>query len=421
MLETVYHRAQATPENVRTLVQREIISRFYVPLFVSSSWAKGSMTELSDRARDHQVRQEAAHAAAEQRRADAKPPATGANLETIVNILGVRHFKDTNTVPLQSIRGRQMIFLRQPEVDRSATASTRIAYLITAIEVILTPLYYASFLHDNAIIIAYPTPALSRYPGDPRNISMDNVARFFALQGLAFKDIHDAALFAYIVMIVETRLPASDEYSWVIQNYSGKSYAEIYASLTEIQMRKDIVNECRDDPRSVVPTALAMARNTNNPNVLRCTHCKRRGHDKTQCYAPGGDSESSAPPWYRPPRRHPGPAANTVQSTPAPAALATAIDIGSNLSGTAVPRADASSTDDIHHRHRGQNFALLIEDINHLHRPSLIVLHQSAAYVIATCLPLSFPVKLMEGWPRTAKMGSFKLKATESSSSLFVC
>ncbi|KAJ3823907.1 hypothetical protein F5880DRAFT_1612454 [Lentinula raphanica] len=40
-----------------------------------------------------------------------------------------------------------------PPKDPSATASVRIAYLITAIEVVLTPSYYADFLHNNALII----------------------------------------------------------------------------------------------------------------------------------------------------------------------------------------------------------------------------------------------------------------------------
>ncbi|KAJ3767867.1 hypothetical protein FB446DRAFT_792789 [Lentinula raphanica] len=210
MLEGMYNRAQATPEAVRTPVQREVISRFYVPLFVSASRSKGMLTELSERARAHQVRQEAARAAAKQRRADAKPPAMDANHEVIAKwlcqshsakprvILGIQHYSDTNTVSLRSIRGRQMILHREPKIERSAMATVRIAYLITAIEVVLTPSYYANFLHDNAIIIAYPIPEVAPYPSDPRNVSLDSVACFFAMQGLAYEDIHDAALYAYL-------------------------------------------------------------------------------------------------------------------------------------------------------------------------------------------------------------------------------
>ncbi|KAJ3966902.1 hypothetical protein EV361DRAFT_933252 [Lentinula raphanica] len=40
-----------------------------------------------------------------------------------------------------------------PPKDPSVTASVRIAYLIMAIEVVLTPSYYADFLHNNALII----------------------------------------------------------------------------------------------------------------------------------------------------------------------------------------------------------------------------------------------------------------------------
>ncbi|KAJ3770015.1 hypothetical protein FB446DRAFT_847313 [Lentinula raphanica] len=170
--------------------QREVLARFYVPLFISSS--------------------QAAQATAEQRRADSKHPPIDANSETIARwmcqpqttkpriILGVIHLTEPNMVSLRSIRGRRMTLSREPETDRSAMASVRIAYFINAVEVVLTPSYHANFLHENAILTAFPIPEPSRYPRDPQNISMDDMARFFASQGLAVEDIHNAALFAYV-------------------------------------------------------------------------------------------------------------------------------------------------------------------------------------------------------------------------------
>ncbi|KAJ3720045.1 hypothetical protein C8R42DRAFT_643330 [Lentinula raphanica] len=206
----MHNRAQSTSDRDRTPVQREVIAKFYVPSFVSSSRSKGMVTESSDRAQAHQVRQEEAQAAAEQRRADSKPPPIDASPEVIARwmchpqamkprlILGVVHLSESNTVSLRSIRGRRMILSREPEIDKSAMASVRIAYFITAIEVVLTPSYYANFLHENAILTAFPIPVPSQYPRDPRNLTMDNMARFFTSQGLAVEDIHDAALFAYV-------------------------------------------------------------------------------------------------------------------------------------------------------------------------------------------------------------------------------
>ncbi|KAJ3710120.1 hypothetical protein C8R42DRAFT_648997 [Lentinula raphanica] len=113
-------------------------------------------------------------------------------------ILGVVYLSESNTVLLRSIRGRRMILSREPEIDKSAMASIRIAYFITAVEVVLTPSYYANFLHENAILTAFPILVPSQYPRDPHNLTMDDMARFFASQGLAVEDIHDAALFAYV-------------------------------------------------------------------------------------------------------------------------------------------------------------------------------------------------------------------------------
>ncbi|KAJ3764585.1 hypothetical protein FB446DRAFT_800162, partial [Lentinula raphanica] len=210
MLEQFRNRALAFPEADRSPVQQSVITQFYTPGFVSEYYGQPQVDAHRARQEAHRARQEAEHAAAVQRKADIKPPSLNAPDETIVRwlcqstiekprkIAGILTRATDNTVSLRSIRGRRLVYARDANYDSHAIATIRYAYYLAAIEVILSPSYYKDFIYDNSILVQYPVPELSKFPGDPRNITVESVARFFAAQGLTVADIEDAALFAYV-------------------------------------------------------------------------------------------------------------------------------------------------------------------------------------------------------------------------------
>ncbi|KAJ3969420.1 hypothetical protein EV361DRAFT_1035070 [Lentinula raphanica] len=163
----------------------------------------------TSRVEAHHARQAAEHAAAVQRKAEAKPPPITANDDIIVRwlchqspeksrgLLGVFKRQADNAVSLRSIRGRRLVYTRDASYESSAVAIIRYAFVLTAIEVIITPLYYRDYITNNGVIIQFPRPAITGYPSDPRNITTTAVCQFFASQGLFIEEVEDAAFFAY--------------------------------------------------------------------------------------------------------------------------------------------------------------------------------------------------------------------------------
>ncbi|KAJ3820665.1 hypothetical protein F5880DRAFT_1669525 [Lentinula raphanica] len=205
MLEAVKDRAITLPTADRSIVQQAVIDRFYIPRF-----AVDQRSNQPSRSSVHQARQAAEHAAALQRKADNKPPALNAANEIIAKwlcqapadkprtLLGIFKNPTENTVSIRSMRGRRLVQSREAIIENGTIATIRFAYFIAAIEVVLTPAFYRNFITNNAIIVEYPTPAAVNYPHDPRNISLDSIARFYAKQGLHIEDIEDAAFYAYL-------------------------------------------------------------------------------------------------------------------------------------------------------------------------------------------------------------------------------
>ncbi|KAF5337957.1 hypothetical protein D9757_014844 [Collybiopsis confluens] len=115
----------------------------------------------------------------------------------------------------------------------------------------------------------------------------------------------------------------------------------------------------------IVPTALAAnTLQTDARPPLICHNCKRRGHSKPRCYAPGGGLEGQAPAGWIPPRpagRFTTAAATsdntppgTSTSTAAPIALSTIYDLGSDLEGTTHSPVSRPVVDCLDPRYRGE-------------------------------------------------------------------
>ncbi|KAJ3751684.1 hypothetical protein EV360DRAFT_89481 [Lentinula raphanica] len=205
MLKAVKDCAITLPTADRSIVQQAVIDHFYIPRFTVDQ-----RSTQPSRSSVHQARQAAEHAAALQRKADDKPPALNAANEIIAKwlcqapvdkprtLLGISKNPTENTVSIQSMRGRRLIQSCEAIIENGTIATTQFAYFIAAIEVVLTPTFYCNFITNNAIIIEYPTSAAVNYPHDPRNISLDSIACFYAKQGLHIEDIENAAFYAYL-------------------------------------------------------------------------------------------------------------------------------------------------------------------------------------------------------------------------------
>ncbi|KAJ3717170.1 hypothetical protein C8R42DRAFT_724801 [Lentinula raphanica] len=174
MLELARAKALDLPEASRSPAQNSIISQFYIPGFVAEQ-----RSIQTSRVEAHHARQAAEHAAAVQRKAEAKPPPITANDDIIVRwlchqspeksrgLLGVFKRQADNAVSLRSIRGRRLMYTRDASYESSAVAIIRYAFVLTAIEVIITPSYYRDYITNNGVIIQFPRPAVTGYPSDP--------------------------------------------------------------------------------------------------------------------------------------------------------------------------------------------------------------------------------------------------------------
>ncbi|KAJ3741630.1 hypothetical protein EV360DRAFT_90356 [Lentinula raphanica] len=166
--------------------------------------------------------------------------------------------------------------------------------------------------------------------------------------------------------------------SWIIQNYAGKTYPEIYSSLIEIQLRKDVVNNNAGSQRIVSSTALATSSNDGRPGLIRCSNCHHRGHPKSKCWAPGGDKEHEAPPWYKPPasKRSNTVAAATVPSgsnIAPPVVLTNVIDLGSDTGGAAYSSSPSPTTADLaSFRHRRKNSSILKDSYSNVDKDIVV-------------------------------------------------
>ncbi|KAJ3765377.1 hypothetical protein FB446DRAFT_795111 [Lentinula raphanica] len=169
-----------------------------------------------------------------------------------------------------------------------------------------------------------------------------------------------------------TNLPPSDSYAWIIQNYSGKSYSEIYASLIEIQLHKDSIKDSNGGNRAVVPTALANTTNTRSNNStncpnngLYCTNCSHHNHTRARCYAPGGGWQDRVPAWWKPPGETSTAAiAQTATAPVNPTAMATVVAMGSDVGGMASFHALATKANVLSTRHSGETPPILKDNIS---------------------------------------------------------
>lgn len=182
MLRDAKQKAKITAENERSEIDRLILSKFFIPPYIS----------------DHAHNPHSPNT-----------PTPDTNVESTANwiignptkplrkLLGV-FIRYDHGVLLRSIRGRITLLGREPNLHKPTPPQERNRYMCAAVELTLTPNYYADFLCTNNLQPTEPIPPSSKYSSEPRNISIDDVALFFMNQGITVHTLADAGLYAFL-------------------------------------------------------------------------------------------------------------------------------------------------------------------------------------------------------------------------------
>ncbi|KAE9390230.1 hypothetical protein BT96DRAFT_946279 [Gymnopus androsaceus JB14] len=101
----------------------------------------------------------------------------------------------SNHISLCSVRGRILVHNRAPKLPQGTIALERNCFLLLSAELFATPGLYASLIMSTGATVA-PEITVSTFPDDTRNATLEDVARFYASQGITVLMGEDTAVFA---------------------------------------------------------------------------------------------------------------------------------------------------------------------------------------------------------------------------------
>ena len=115
------------------------------------------------------------------------------------------------SVSLRHVRGSRLISQFTPRRGAIDQEQNRSAYTRTAMELVAMPGSYRHILQTQGILVAQPPVEPRRYDRPLANISVGDVASFFASQGITLAQVDDAWAFALLWLRETVRDPAEAE------------------------------------------------------------------------------------------------------------------------------------------------------------------------------------------------------------------
>ncbi|KAE9391580.1 hypothetical protein BT96DRAFT_945272 [Gymnopus androsaceus JB14] len=101
----------------------------------------------------------------------------------------------SNHISLRSVQGRLLVHNRAPKLPQGTIALERNRFLLLLAELFATPGLYASLIMSTGATVA-PEITVSTFPDDTQNATLEDVARFYASQGITVLMGEDTAVFA---------------------------------------------------------------------------------------------------------------------------------------------------------------------------------------------------------------------------------
>ncbi|KAE9384330.1 hypothetical protein BT96DRAFT_1008185 [Gymnopus androsaceus JB14] len=101
----------------------------------------------------------------------------------------------SNHISLRSVRGRLLVHNWAPKLPQGTIALERNRFLLLSAELFATPGLYALLIMSTGATVA-PEITVSTFLDDTRNATLEDVARFYASQGITVLMGEDTAVFA---------------------------------------------------------------------------------------------------------------------------------------------------------------------------------------------------------------------------------
>ncbi|KAE9397191.1 hypothetical protein BT96DRAFT_941129 [Gymnopus androsaceus JB14] len=114
----------------------------------------------------------------------------------------------SNHISLRSVRGHLLVHNQAPKLPQGMIALERNCFLLLLVELFATPGLYASLIMSTGATVA-PEITVSTFPDDTRNTTLEDVARFYASQGITVLMGEDTAVFTLTWIIAFCRVESA--------------------------------------------------------------------------------------------------------------------------------------------------------------------------------------------------------------------